>query len=51
MREAVQRASALLIDPDKWYESGVLRAGLNEEVQRAIVGRVLAALASERPIF
>ncbi len=51
VRQAVQRASALLIDPDKWYESGLLRAGLNEEVQRAIVGRVLAALASERPIY
>jgi hypothetical protein len=51
VRQAVRRASPLLLDPDRWLESGLLRKGKNEDVQRAITGRVLAALVGERPVY
>jgi hypothetical protein len=48
VRAAVQRASAVLIDPDRWPAYGLFRSGLHYEVLRAIAGRAVAALAAER---
>jgi hypothetical protein len=51
VREAVKRSAAVLGDPDRWIESGLLRDGKNEDVQRALAGRTLAALASGEAVF
>jgi hypothetical protein len=43
-RAAVERAAAALTNPDRWSETGILRAGKHEEVLRALAGRPLAGL-------
>lgn len=49
VRAAIARAAATWTDPDRWSSVGLLRAGEHHEVQRALVGRTLAALAAGRP--
>jgi hypothetical protein len=51
VREAIRRAGIALVNPDRWLESGLLRPGKHEDVQRALAGRTLAALASGEPVF
>jgi hypothetical protein len=51
VREAVRRAGAALVDPDRWLAAGVLRPGKHEDVLRALAGRTLAAIASGEPVF
>ena len=47
-RAAVERAAIPLTDPDRWMANGILRAGKNEEVLRALSSRALTALAVGR---
>jgi hypothetical protein len=51
VRRALLRASLTYSDPDTWFQLGLSRAGKNEEVLRALAGRALAAMATERPVF
>ena len=48
VRAAVRRAGLLLVDPTQWEATGLFRAGSHHEVQRALSGRSLVALASQR---
>jgi hypothetical protein len=48
IRTAIQRAGARLADPARWQESRLFHRGNHFEVQRAIAGRAVAALARER---
>lgn len=48
VRDAVRRAGRLLVDPSQWATIELFRAGNHHEVQRALAGRALAALARER---
>ena len=48
VRDAVRRAGLRLVDPAQWAVTGLFRAGNHHEVQRALAGRSLVALARER---
>ena len=50
VRRAIALAAATWTNPDRWEAAGLLRPGEHQEVQRALAGRTLAALASGRPI-
>jgi hypothetical protein len=50
VRAAVQRASAVLTDPERWPSYGLFRAGPHYEVLRALSGRAIAALAAEHSV-
>jgi len=50
VRRAISLAAATWTNPDRWDGAGLLRPGEHQEVQRALAGRTLAALASGRPI-
>jgi hypothetical protein len=50
VRAAVQRASAVLLDPERWPACGLFRRGEDHEVLRALAGRPLAALAASRSV-
>lgn len=51
VRDAVRKASRILLDPDRWMDYGILRQGKHEEVLRAIAGRPIAALAADGFVF
>jgi hypothetical protein len=48
VRAAIHRASVGLTDPQRWQELDLLRTGGHHEVQRALAGRSVAALAASR---
>ena len=50
VRAALHRAAAGLANPDRWFDLGLSRAGKHEDVQRALAGRTLAALAGGEPV-
>jgi hypothetical protein len=51
VRQAIRRASVALLDPDQWRDLGLMRAGKDEDVLRAITLRPLASMAADRFVF
>jgi len=51
VQKAVQRASALFVDPERWQAAGKLDADEHREILRALLGRPLAALAAGKPVL
>jgi hypothetical protein len=51
VRRAIQLASVVLTDPDRWPAYGLARRGKHEDVLRALCGRPLAALAADRCVY
>jgi len=51
VRQAIRRASAALVDPDRWLEAGLLYQGNQEDAQRALAARSLVSLAASEPVY
>jgi hypothetical protein len=48
VQAAIRRATPMMIDPELWEAAGLFRNSSHAEVLRALLGRSLAAVASDR---